>query len=674
MKSINYLLSLVILLPALLLAQNTTKTTVKSPDGSTKRVYYVSTENPDIKHGSYIEYFNRKKTMEGAYIDNKRHGEWLFYTTKKKVEIRGDYENGQKTGKWNYYYPNTDVILSEIYYTDDKQDSLFSYYKSSHLKRANKTFKDGSRIMNIYYEDGSPYEIYKIDKDKKWSSSMMYFQNGQVHRETIFYKWKPFNIISCYNENGEELNGGSLKNGTGEFISYYLPFDKSQNKLAFKSYTNLKDSLLDGLSRYVNIHGHTTKRGQFSKDKRVGLLEYYDLYGDYDHEKYYILNKDVYLYNPSFKDLSNYHIDYSNTRSAKQVFPGDDYYKVEKIKRGDYKENKRSGDWSFFNKNGILQFEGCYEKGERIGKWLYYHPNTKTISTEIFYSANKIDSSFSYYKNGQLKKELKNYSDSSGIIKTYYQDGALHENILRKNYTIDGITQIYFDNGQLHRETLYQYSRPKTVISCYNKKGHEIDGGSLKDGNGDFIFHYLSADNSMDTLMIKSSVNYQDSYLNGPAIYYGENGMIRGEGNYSKGKESSLWFYYDKSGELTKEYDYSSSVKRFNPRYLQRNPRSLNDEIMPSFPNGERQMWEFIHKNMSDLTSDIENVITGRIVIMFVISKTGEIMYTEIYQGIGGGYDEKVIELFEFMPRCSPGMQKGNPVNAPLKLYIRIKP
>ena len=385
-----------------------------------------------------------------------------------------------------------------------------------------------------------------------------------------------------------------------------------------------------------------------------------------------MLNKYVYAYNPRLNDLSDYHIDYSNTESAEPVFPGDDYYRVEKIKRGDYKENKRSGDWSFLNKNGILQFERSYEKGERIGKWIYYHPKTKTISTEIYYSTNTIDSSFSYYKNGQLKNEIKNFSDGTGIIKTYYQDGTLHENIPRKNNAINGVTQIYFDNGQLHRATLYANSKPKTVLSCYNKKGHDIDGGSLKDENGDFTFYYLSANNSMDTLIIKSTVNYHDGYLNGPAIYYGENEKIRGKGNYSNGKESSLWFYYDKSGELTKEYDYSNSLKRFNARYLRKNERSLNDEIIPFFPNGNREMWEFVNKNMSDLTSDIEEVINGRIRVGFIISKTGEIINTEILQGIGGDYDEKAIELFEFMPRWSPGFQKGKPVNAPIKLSIKL--
>jgi hypothetical protein len=59
----------------------------------------------------------RAKYAEGAMLDGKRHGKWLFWYKDGKRQLEGDYLNGQKTGTWvKWDECGTKIVEGEFLY------------------------------------------------------------------------------------------------------------------------------------------------------------------------------------------------------------------------------------------------------------------------------------------------------------------------------------------------------------------------------------------------------------------------------------------------------------------------------------------------------------------------------------------------------------------------------
>lgn len=85
-------------------------------------------------------------------------------------------------------------------------------------------------------------------------------------------------------------------------------------------------------------------------------------------------------------------------------------------------------------------------------------------------------------------------------------------------------------------------------------------------------------------------------------------------------------------------------------------------EEMPAFPGGEKKMIEFILSNIHYPPVALENNITGKVYVKFMVDKDGKITNPELLRGIGGGCDEEAIRILKLMPDWTPGRQNGNKV------------
>lgn len=64
-------------------------------------------------------------------------------------------------------------------------------------------------------------------------------------------------------------------------------------------------------------------------------------------------------------------------------------------------------------------------------------------------------------------------------------------------------------------------------------------------------------------------------------------------------------------------------------------------EQMPSFPDGEKALMEYLAKNIKYPSIARENGIEGRVIVGFVVSKTGNIEQVKVIRGIGGDVMKK---------------------------------
>lgn len=93
---------------------------------------------------------------------------------------------------------------------------------------------------------------------------------------------------------------------------------------------------------------------------------------------------------------------------------------------------------------------------------------------------------------------------------------------------------------------------------------------------------------------------------------------------------------------------------------------------MPSFPGGQEAMMDFIQKNVKYPGLAIENLIQGRVTVMFVVEKNGEITNIEVVKSVGWGLDDEAIRVVKSMPRWIPGENNYRPVRVKIALPIKF--
>ncbi len=89
----------------------------------------------------------------------------------------------------------------------------------------------------------------------------------------------------------------------------------------------------------------------------------------------------------------------------------------------------------------------------------------------------------------------------------------------------------------------------------------------------------------------------------------------------------------------------------------------LNPEEMPEFPGGENALQKFIADSLEypEIFNDV--IFSGKIHVMFLVTKTGEI--NDIH-AVGGGNPilcKEAVRVVSMFPNFNPGKYKGKPVN-----------
>jgi len=93
----------------------------------------------------------------------------------------------------------------------------------------------------------------------------------------------------------------------------------------------------------------------------------------------------------------------------------------------------------------------------------------------------------------------------------------------------------------------------------------------------------------------------------------------------------------------------------------------------PDFPGGYSELMKFLGKNLRYPVPAIDQGVQGRVVVQFVVNKTGEISNVKILQSLHPLCDKEAERLIKSMPNWIPGKQNGNSVNVYYTIPIRFK-
>ena len=84
-------------------------------------------------------------------------------------------------------------------------------------------------------------------------------------------------------------------------------------------------------------------------------------------------------------------------------------------------------------------------------------------------------------------------------------------------------------------------------------------------------------------------------------------------------------------------------------------------EQMPQFPGGEAALMKFLQSHINYPPMAAENGVQGRVVVQFVVDKTGKIGEVKVVRTVDKDLDKEAVRVCKSLPKFTPGRQNGQP-------------
>lgn len=94
----------------------------------------------------------------------------------------------------------------------------------------------------------------------------------------------------------------------------------------------------------------------------------------------------------------------------------------------------------------------------------------------------------------------------------------------------------------------------------------------------------------------------------------------------------------------------------------------------PEFPGGQDSLAAYLHNNLKYPHELIESMTGGKVVIMFIVDKEGNIVDPIVLKGVSSEINEEALRVVKSMPKWNPGTNGGMPVNKQYILPIDFVP
>ena len=106
------------------------------------------------------------------------------------------------------------------------------------------------------------------------------------------------------------------------------------------------------------------------------------------------------------------------------------------------------------------------------------------------------------------------------------------------------------------------------------------------------------------------------------------------------------------------------------------NQQSLTDsvyktvEVMPEYPGGMDSLIAFLSRNIQYPSEAKSEGVEGKVLVSFIIDKTGNVNKVRALNAVGYGCDEEAVRVISMMPEWKPGKNDGKNVNVEYKIPI----
>jgi antitoxin component YwqK of YwqJK toxin-antitoxin module len=238
-----------------------------------------------------------------------------------------------------------------------------------------------------------------------------------------------------------------------------------------------------------------------------------------------------------------------------------------KIMEGEYKNEKRVGEWLFNYDSGKPKWIGQYKNDVIVEELIQYEESGNILSVENF-KDGKLNGPFEYFQNGKLRevghmvdnkkngevkaywvnqnlKRIENFKMgiAEGEFKEFFIGGTLMSSGKTKLGLPRGTWQWYYENEKLKREMVYT-DGVRTKSSEWDKKGNMLYEQEWK-GN---IQHGSCKYWNIHGLLVKN-YNYRNGKLHGKFTDYYQTGVNRSSGNMKYDMMQGDWTFWFHNGK-----------------------------------------------------------------------------------------------------------------------------
>lgn len=95
-------------------------------------------------------------------------------------------------------------------------------------------------------------------------------------------------------------------------------------------------------------------------------------------------------------------------------------------------------------------------------------------------------------------------------------------------------------------------------------------------------------------------------------------------------------------------------------------------EVMPQPVGGEGAWSKFLQSNLRFTDKALENQVSGKVFVTFIIEKDGSISNIHVERGPGFGLNEEAVRVLKLAKPWKPGMQNGRAVRVQLTLPVNF--
>jgi protein TonB len=108
-------------------------------------------------------------------------------------------------------------------------------------------------------------------------------------------------------------------------------------------------------------------------------------------------------------------------------------------------------------------------------------------------------------------------------------------------------------------------------------------------------------------------------------------------------------------------------------------PKEVKEEVfrsveqMPQFPGGEAALMKYLQSHIQYPAMAAENNVQGRVVVQFVVDKTGKVGEVKVVRSVDKDLDKEAVRVCKSLPKFTPGRQNGQAVSVWYTLPVTFK-
>ncbi len=96
-------------------------------------------------------------------------------------------------------------------------------------------------------------------------------------------------------------------------------------------------------------------------------------------------------------------------------------------------------------------------------------------------------------------------------------------------------------------------------------------------------------------------------------------------------------------------------------------------DVIPSFPGGDKELMDYIHKGIVYPESCLKNKKQGRVLVSFVVEKNGSLSDLKILRSVDSELDKEAVRLIKSMPKWTPAIKDGKYVRCKYTMPVTFK-